>query len=82
MYQRIQKFLIFPFIFFNVDISFHIKDILPKFSVVVFDVIMEGTVSQICYLGPSFGFMFIFIKFIKCFPIFVIKYKLGPKYKI
>ena len=57
MYQRIQIFLFFPFIFLNVDISFHIQDILPKFSVVVLDIIKEGTVSQIFYLGPSFCFM-------------------------
>ena len=57
MYQRIQKFLFFPFIFLNVDISFHIEDILPTFSVVVLDMIKEGTLSQIFYLGPSLYFM-------------------------
>ena len=48
---------IFPLIFFNVDSSFNIENRLFKFSVDVLGIIMEGTVSQIIYLGPSFCFM-------------------------
>ena len=43
--------------FLNVISSFIIKDRLLKFSMVVFDIIMEGTLSQIFYLGPGFCFM-------------------------
>ena len=55
----VQKFLFFSIIFFNVDSSFNIKDTLLKFSVVVLGITMEGTVSQIFYLGPSFCFMYL-----------------------
>ena len=48
---------IFPLIFLNVDNSFDIVSTLLKFSVVVLNTIMEGTVSQIIYLGFSFCFM-------------------------
>ena len=55
MYQKIQKFLIFPFIFLNVDISFHIKDILPKFSVVVFVLCyFENYIYKIHQMFPDF----------------------------
>ena len=74
-----------PIIFFhflNVDSSFDIENRLLKFFVVVYGIIMEGTMSQIFFLGPSFCFMVcrnrIFTKFIKCFPIFTIIHKLGP----
>ena len=43
--------------FLNVDSSFTIKDRLLKVSVVIIDMLMEGTVSQIIYLGPSLCFM-------------------------
>ena len=46
-----------PLIFFNVDNSFNIVSTLLKFSVVVLNTIMEGTVSQNIYLGFSFCFM-------------------------
>ena len=48
---------IFSLMFLNVDNSFNIINTLLKFSVVVFHTIMEGTVSQIIYLGLSFCFM-------------------------
>ena len=57
MCYRVQKILFFPFIFLNVDISFNIKDRLLRFFVVFIGIIMEGTVSQIFYLGPSFCLM-------------------------
>ena len=48
---------IFSLICLNVSSSFNIKDRLLKFSVLVLDMIMEGTVSQIFLLGPSSCFM-------------------------
>ena len=44
--------------FLNLDSSFNIKHTLLTFSVVVLGITMEGTVSQIFYLGPSFCFMY------------------------
>ena len=60
MYQRVQKFRLFMFIFFflNVDSSYNIKDRLLKFSVVVLGIMTEGTYTM---------------ESIKCFQIFVIK---------
>ena len=52
-----QKFLFFPVIFLNFDSSFNIKDRKLKFSVYVLGIMIEGTVSQIFYLGLSFCFM-------------------------
>ena len=43
--------------FFNVNISVNIKHSHFKFSVSILTIIREGTVSQICYIGPSFYFM-------------------------
>ena len=48
------KNLILPFIFFNVDSSFNIENELLKFSTLIFHIVMQGTVSQIVYLGTSF----------------------------
>ena len=48
---------IFPLIFFNMDSSFNIENRPFKFSVAFLGIIMEGTVSQIIYLGPSFCFL-------------------------
>ena len=45
--------------FFNVDSSFNIKDRLIKYSVAVLGIMMEGTVSQIFYLGPSFFLFYV-----------------------
>ena len=39
------------------DSLFNIQDRLLKCSVVIIDMLMEGTVSQILYLGPSSCFM-------------------------
>ena len=55
----VQKFLFFSIIFLNVHSSFNIKDTLLKFYVVVLGITLEGTVSQIFYLGPSFCFMYL-----------------------
>ena len=55
----VQKFLFFSIICLNVDSSFNIKDTLLKFYVVVLGITLEGTVSQIFYLGPSFCFMYL-----------------------
>ena len=49
--------LIYHFIFFNVDSSFNIKIKVLKCSMLVLHIVIEGTVSQILYLGPSFCFM-------------------------
>ena len=51
------KIQFLSFSFFNVDSSFDISDRLLNFCVVVLGFIMEGTVSQNLYLGPSFCFM-------------------------
>ena len=48
---------IFSLYFFYVDFSFNIQKRVLKFSVAVIGIIMEGTMSQILYLGPSFSFM-------------------------
>ena len=41
----------------NVDSSFNIYERLLRFSLGIIDILMEGTVSQIFYLGPSSSFM-------------------------
>ena len=46
-----------PSFLLYVDSSFNIKDTVLKYSVVVIGLAMEGTVSQIFCLGPSFYFM-------------------------
>ena len=43
----------FSLIFLNLNSSFNIKSRLLKFSMVIIDIMMQGTVSQILYLGPS-----------------------------
>ena len=52
-----QQFSFFAVIFLNLDNSVDITYKLFKFGVMVFASIMEGTVSQIFYLGPSSFFM-------------------------
>ena len=52
-----QKSTFFSIIFLNVDSSLNIYDRQLNFSVVIIDMMMEGTVSQISYLGPSLCFM-------------------------
>ena len=51
------EIVIFPIVFLNVDSSFNILDRLLKFSVVIIDMLMEGTVSPIFYIGLSSCFM-------------------------
>ena len=51
------KILIFTLIFLNADISVNIQSNVFIFSLVVLNSIMEGTVSQIFYLGPRSNFM-------------------------
>ena len=53
----VQKFPFFAIIFLKVDNSVTVDPRLFKFGVLILDIIMEGTVSQICYLGPSSYFM-------------------------
>ena len=57
MYQMVQKFPFFAIIFLNVDHSVNVYPKLFKFGVLILDIIMEGTMSQILYLGPSSYFM-------------------------
>ena len=58
-----QKIVIFPIIFLNFDNLISIAHKLFKFRELILDIITEGTVSQIFYLGSSFHF----IGFRKCF---------------
>ena len=52
-----QKFTFFTNIFLNVDISINVQHTFLKSVEVILDIIIEGTVSQIFYLGPSSFFM-------------------------
>ena len=51
------KNLIFYVIFLNTDISVTTQDIAMKFCMAILHIHIEGSVSQIFYLGPSFCFM-------------------------
>ena len=51
------KILIFPVIFFNRDISIIVADIILRLCMLVLHIPVEGSVSQIFHLGPSFYFM-------------------------
>ena len=51
-----QKNIVYTIIF-NVNSSITIQHKLLKFCEAILDIIMEGTVSQTFYLGPSFYFM-------------------------
>ena len=51
------QFLFFFLNFFNVDSSLNTESRQLKLSVVIFDIIMQGTMSQILHLGPSFCFI-------------------------
>ena len=55
--KRMQSFTFFTNIFLNVDISINVEYKPFNFFEVILDIIMEGTVSQIFYLGLSFSFM-------------------------
>ena len=46
-----------PYFFLNLNSSFNINSRLLKFSMVIIDIMMQGTMSQIFYFGPSFCFM-------------------------
>ena len=54
---RFPLLCVFPCYILNMDISSNIVYPLIKFDMLLLHVIMEGTVSQILYLGPSFYFM-------------------------
>ena len=49
--------LFFHFYFFNMDILLNIYTLVIQFYTGVLDIPLEGSVSQIFYLGPSFYFM-------------------------
>ena len=51
------KFRFFMLFFSNKDISIIVADIILKFCMLVLYILLEGSVSQIFYLGPSFYFM-------------------------
>ena len=51
--------------FLNKDISVTNREKLLKISEVILKVCFEGSVSQICYLGPSFYFMLCRKKYFK-----------------
>ena len=57
MWREKGKILIFHVIFSNKDISIIVADIILKFCMLVLYMRLEGSVSQIFYLGPSFYFM-------------------------
>ena len=44
-------------VFFNTDISVTTQDIAMKFYMTILHIHIEGSVSQIFCLGPSFCFM-------------------------
>ena len=49
--------LFFHFYFLNMDISLNIYTLVIKFYTGVRNIPIEGSVSQIFYLGPGFYFM-------------------------
>ena len=49
--------LFFDFNFLNTDISLNIYTLVIQFCTDVLNIPIEGTVSQICYLGLGFYFM-------------------------
>ena len=61
---------IFYYIFLNKDISKTVKDIYMKFYMVRLHTYSEGSVSQICCLGPSFYFMLFRKEYFKSSPKF------------
>ena len=56
-YKTIHKFWFFTFIFLDIHNSVKIIHRLPKSFLLVFAMVIEGTVSHISYLGPRFWFM-------------------------
>ena len=65
------------------DISFTIYIIHLKFPVCILKVLLEGSVSQTFYLGPSFYFMAkngqLFVLFCNTIFYIFIKWELGPE---
>ena len=57
MFQIVNKILFSIYIFLNVDNSINNGYNLLNLSVVIVDIVMEGTVSQIFYLDPRSYFM-------------------------
>ena len=55
--KRLIKYLFFHFYFLNMDILLNIKLPVIKFCTGIKNTHMEGTVSQISYLGLSFSFI-------------------------
>ena len=55
--KECENSILLPTFFLNLDNSIYIVHRLLKFSIVILDIITEGTVSHIFYLGPSFYFM-------------------------
>ena len=55
--ENITKKSYFTTIFLNVNISTNVEHKLFKFCEVSLNITVEGTVSQIFYLGPSSYFM-------------------------
>ena len=54
--EKLENWL-FNFYFLNQNISLNINFPIIKFHIHIENIWMEGTVSQILYLGPSFDFM-------------------------
>ena len=57
MVNSIFENLLFFLYLFNKDISFYIPCTFLKFGIHILKCQLEGRVSQISYLGPSFHFM-------------------------
>ena len=49
-----KKTQFFHVIFLNNDISITVTDIILKLCMSFLNILPEGIVSQICYVGPSF----------------------------
>ena len=57
MPERAYKFSFFTYIFLNVDNSINFVHRQLKFSMAIFDINMERTLSQIFHICPSCHFM-------------------------
>ena len=83
--QNISEIMFFNFYFLNVDISFIMHDTHLRFHICIENIAVEGTVSQILYIGPgSFSIKSrrkYSTKYIKSCPFFDIKQKLRHKTK-
>ena len=54
--SKLENSLFFLY-FFNKDISVNIMTMFLTFSIHIYGSHIEGTVSRICYIGPSLYFM-------------------------